>query len=549
MLHASTKPNFRGKALALAGLAVVPWPLCMLLPDGASAWWLALLCAAVTLAACAMLARLLHPLARVSDDLKALVIADGAEPHLFDGADDLEAMVRGVSHLNARVHSLQHRWIWRHALSGLPVRETLLRAMAEDLARSDRPALLGAIRFADFNRLTVFDPATADSALKCFADRLAASLGKARPMAHVDRDCFAIWFQDAEPEAAAIELQALCYALGAEIAAGDMNVVPEVEVGTALYPADAAEPAALINHALVSFARPGADRSAAPPPGKPAEAARERFALEQDLRHAIEREQLEMAFQPVVDLLKGVVGAEALLRWRHPEAGMISPARFIPILEDADLIDEIGRWTLNAACREMRRWKQRRLKGLKAAVNLSAAQLRDPALLQMIQRTLERHRVDARALELELTETAATQDAERTFALFGELRALGVSLAIDDFGSGYSSLSYLKNLPFDKLKIDREFVVDVHRRKDSQAICRSLVELTRGLGLEILAEGVETWDEVETLRGLGCRLFQGFLFSEPLNPDQFIDFALDPKWRGPLAAPSAVHGSEKRMSA
>ena len=131
----------------------------------------------------------------------------------------------------------------------------------------------------------------------------------------------------------------------------------------------------------------------------------------------------------------------------------------------------------------MRRWQQRGLKDLKVAVNLSAAQLRDPSLKQTIQRTLERHRLRPASLELELTETAATEDAERTFALFGELRALGVSLAIDDFGSGYSSLSYLKNLPFDKLKIDREFVVDVHLRRDSQAICRSLVELTRGLGL------------------------------------------------------------------
>jgi len=191
---------------------------------------------------------------------------------------------------------------------------------------------------------------------------------------------------------------------------------------------------------------------------------------------------------------------------------MISPARFIPILEDADLIDEIGRWTLNAACREMRRWQRRGLAGVKVAVNLSARQLRDPSLKQTIQRTLARHKVRPQALELELTETAATEDSERTFALFGELRGLGVSLAIDDFGSGYSSLSYLKNLPFDKLKIDREFVVDVHLRRDSQAICRSLVELTRGLGLEILAEGVESGEEVETLRLLGCACFRLLFF-------------------------------------
>ena len=211
---------------------------------------------------------------------------------------------------------------------------------------------------------------------------------------------------------------------------------------------------------------------------------------------------------------------------------------------------EIGRWTLNTACREMRRWRQRGLDTLKVAVNLSAAQLRDPTLKQTIQRTLERHRLNAATLELELTETAATEDAERTHSLFGELRALGVSLAIDDFGSGYSSLSYLKNLPFDKLKVDREFVVDVHLRKDSQAICRSLVALTRGLDLQILAEGVESWDEVEFLRGLGCQIFQGFIFSRPLNSDQFVEFALDPQWRGAIRRPnSGADEVGKRMSA
>ena len=369
-------------------------------------------------------------------------------------------MSRGVAHLTGRIRALQHRTTWRHPLTGFATRENLIAAIAEDIGRESEPTILGAIRFVDYNRLVAFASAPE-----------ARQKAQWPPRAHVDRDCFAIWFRGAEPEAAAVELQALCYALGAEITAGELTVVPEIEVGTALYPVDGGDPATLINHALVSFARPGADRGAVSAPGKSAEIARERFALEQDLRHAISREQLQMVFQPVVDLSKGVIGAEALLRWRHPEAGMISPARFIPILEDADLIDEIGRWTLNTACREMRRWQQRGLKDLKVAVNLSAAQLRDPGLKQTIQRTLARHHLSPRVLELELTETAATEDAERTFALFGELRALGIGLAIDDFGSGYSSLSYLKNLPFDKLKVDREFVVDVNLHKDSQAIC------------------------------------------------------------------------------
>jgi EAL domain-containing protein (putative c-di-GMP-specific phosphodiesterase class I) len=174
--------------------------------------------------------------------------------------------------------------------------------------------------------------------------------------------------------------------------------------------------------------------------------------------------------------------------------------------------------------------------------------LREPDLVTQIQRTLARHRLRPDALELELTETAATEDAQRTHALFGSLRALGVRLAIDDFGSGYSSLSYLKNLPFHKLKIDREFVVDVHKRRDSQAICQSLVTLTRGLGLEILAEGVEQREEVEMLQMLGCNTFQGFYFSHPLGTNDFVRYAFEARERGNIQW-TGTGGDQARLSA
>ncbi len=540
--------QLKTRAMALALLATFPWPLLFLLIPRPGAALVVALCA-VSASFCLLIGHLLRPLSRAARDLRTLAVADGAEAACFDSAGEIATIAISTAYLGERMSAIQHRWAWRHGLTGLPVRESLVAAIAEDLRRSDRPALLGAIRLVDYNRLAAFDPQTAEAALQRFSERLTASLGKARPMAHVDRDCFAIWFGGTAPDVADVELRALCYALGGEIVAGSLSLAPDVEVGVARHPQDAADPAGLINHALVSLARPGSDRIETAPPGRSAEIARERFSLEQDLRRAIERGQLDMVYQPVVQLSRGVIGAEALLRWEHPEAGPISPAKFIPILEDADLIDEIGRWTLNAACREARRWQQRGLRNLKVAVNLSAAQLRDPGLGLTIQRTLERHRLPASALELELTETAATQDAERTFALFSQLRALGVSLALDDFGSGYSSLSYLKNLPFDKLKVDREFVVDIHLRRDSQAICRSLVELTRGLDLTILAEGVESWAEVGVLRDLGCTTFQGFLFSEPVNSDQFIEIARDPIWRRQLRQPDTRPVQEGRKSA
>jgi EAL domain-containing protein (putative c-di-GMP-specific phosphodiesterase class I)/GGDEF domain-containing protein len=534
--------------VAGAALAVAPWPLALLY--AAAAPGLAILaCAAWSAAAFCWIAFALRPLAAVASGLRAMASTGPDAPDL-EGAGDMEAVSRGVAYLTDRIHALQHRWAWRHPLTGFAIRESLVAAIAEDLAGDPPPTILGAIRFVDHGRLSAFDPATADAALRRLSERLAASLGPSRPIAHVDRDCFAIWFRGTEAEAAIVELKALCYALEAEIEAGEMAIVPEIGMGIARYPDDAREPAALINHALVSFARRGAIAAAADAVADPFLVARERFALEQDLRHAIDREQFAMVFQPVVDLAKGrMVGAEALLRWHHPEAGMVSPAKFIPILEDADLIDEIGRWTLNAACREARRWQRHGVKGIRVAVNLSATQLRDPNLKTVIERTLERHRLQPQALELELTETAAAEDAERTFALFGALRTLGVKLAIDDFGSGYSSLRYLKNLPFDKLKIDREFVVDVDKHKDSQAICRSLIELTRGLGLEVLAEGVENREEVRTLVRLGCNIFQGFYFSEPITSEQYMKTALDLRWRDRLGNLREPGQESNRMSA
>jgi EAL domain-containing protein (putative c-di-GMP-specific phosphodiesterase class I) len=210
--------------------------------------------------------------------------------------------------------------------------------------------------------------------------------------------------------------------------------------------------------------------------------------------------------------------------------GLLAPDRFMAILERSPMMSEVGLWVLNAACREARAWREQGLGDLRVAVNLSIVQCRDPRLSDMVLRTLQRHGLPPSALELELTETAAMEDAEHIRRLFGDLRSHGVSVAIDDFGTGYSSLSYLKNLPFSKLKIDREFASDVDRRRDSRAICAALIALARGLGIAVLAEGVETREEMETLREMGCRLFQGFFFAQPMDGPSFAAALHDPAW-------------------
>jgi EAL domain-containing protein (putative c-di-GMP-specific phosphodiesterase class I)/GGDEF domain-containing protein len=456
----------------------------------------------------------------------------GAQAGDERGADHHKRLLANAEAIAARL-AAEKRRASAHPVTQLPRREHLLAAVGDDLrARPDAPAMLGLLRIANYDHLLAFNHAAAERALAAVAKRLGGAVKPGRPLAHVDRDCFAIWFTD-RPVAAAAELEAIGYVLMQELKIDGFTVTPDIQLGSALYPIDADEPGNLLNRAFVSLARPqrttdGAIAFFARP--SPQE-ARRGFLLEQDLRQAIRRGELALHYQPIVDLAMGrVVGAEALLRWRSPTHEGTTPDKIVKILEDTGLVHEIGLWTLNTACRQLRAWRENGLSDFKVAVNLSVHQLRDSALPVALQRTLAAHGLSPAQIELELTETAAMEDAARTHALFQELREAGFSLAIDDFGSGYSSLAYLRRLPFQKLKIDREFVTHVDQRADSRAICKALIDLTAGLELAVLAEGVERVEEVETLRSLGCSTFQGYYFSRPLPPEDFIATVANKEW-------------------
>lgn len=543
--------GFRGKIVALAAIAVA-FPFVGWLAPGEGLTRAATLAGAFCGAAAilVLLSLMLRPLGLLGRALESC--AEGREisalPQGF--SDGVGRMMRDVNQIAARLDGQRHRLTNRHPITGLPTREPFLAVLDADVKDVAHTVVLGVVRFADYDRLAAFDQGAAERALAAFAQRLSGALQPSRVVAQVDRDCFGIWFAGVgAPHVAANELQALGYVLSQELP--DIRLSPDVDLGAAIFPHDGEDPATLLTRAFAALPKAGESSG-----GKlsffsaqSSVAAKERFSLEQDLRQAIAREQLALHFQPVVNLDTGrVVGAEALLRWRHPDLGMVSPAEFIPILEQSGLIDEVGLWVLNAACREARAWQDLGLTGLKMAVNLSARQFADPSLNTTIVRTLERHRLSPGALEVELTETAAMEDAARTRRLVEELRALGVSVAIDDFGAGYSSLSYLKNLPFSKLKIDREFVTKIDERRDSQAICRALVELSRGLDIQVLAEGAETREEVETLRGLGCSLIQGFFFAKPMSGEDFVRTVRDPVWLARLAPPAPPRSGTSRRA-
>lgn len=251
------------------------------------------------------------------------------------------------------------------------------------------------------------------------------------------------------------------------------------------------------------------------------EAATRRMNLERDLRQAVGAGQLELHYQPQIGTVDGSVhGVEALIRWRHPGRGMIPPLDFIPLAEETGLIEVLGVWVLNEACRQLAAWHAQDIRCGRMAINLSANQLRSAAIIEQVREAIERHGITARDLELEVTESAAMENPEKAIEKLRALRELGVELAIDDFGTGYSSLAYLKLLPIQTLKLDRSFVRDIETDANDAAISAATLALAHTLGLKVVAEGVETEAQRAFLAVQHCDILQGYLFSKPLSVEE-----------------------------
>jgi predicted signal transduction protein with EAL and GGDEF domain len=254
-------------------------------------------------------------------------------------------------------------------------------------------------------------------------------------------------------------------------------------------------------------------------------AMRDRAVLESDLLRAVAENEFELYFQPQSDLAGRVKGAEALIRWHHPERGLVMPAGFIPFAEETGLIVTVGRWVLEAACRELVRWQSDpHLAGLRLAVNVSSRQFQEPGFADDCLATLARTGARPDRLDLELTESLLVTDVDAVIAKMGVLRAAGVAFTLDDFGTGYSSLAYLKRMPLDQLKIDRAFVQDILTDPNDAAIAETIVALARALSLRVIAEGVESEAQRDYLALSGCADFQGYFFSRPLPAAEFAEF-------------------------
>lgn len=320
-------------------------------------------------------------------------------------------------------------------------------------------------------------------------------------------------------------LRKLRKAIERPIIVNSQEIYVTFSTGIALYPHDGTGIEDLLSHADIAMyqaksAGPNQYRFYAPNMNV---RGHELLALEADLRRAMEQEEFVLHYQPQIDLRDNrIIGAEGLIRWQHPTRGLVSPADFIPLLEKSGMIVPVGEWVMHEACRMHRKWRKLGFNDLRVSINVSAAQFGDADLLAKVQRVLKEERMPHQALEFEITENILMRDPVSAAELLEAIHALGVRIAIDDFGTGYSSLAYLKRFPLDALKIDQTFVRDITSDTSDAAIVEASVSLAHKLDLEVVAEGVETEQQLAFLYAQGCDLVQGYYFGRPVTISEFI---------------------------
>lgn len=425
---------------------------------------------------------------------------------------------------------------YRDVLTGLPNRLLLQDRFGQAVAHAERDQSRVALLFLDLDNFkTINDSlghAVGDALLQDIARRLAECVRETDTISRQGGDEFLIVLSDlGTAEAITPVLLKIRERLQDPFLIDGHELATSASIGVALYPDDGRDFETLHQKADTAMYRAkdaGRNHYRFFDEQMNIEAV-EHLRLKNGLRRALAQDEFELHYQPQIELASGrVVGVEALLRWRHPEDGLIPPARFIPVAEDSGLIVPIGEWVLAEACRQATAWRAAGLPPLVMAVNLSAVQFRRGELQQTVLRVLQRSGFDPRLLDLELTESIMIHDAEAVLATVRQLKQQGIRLSIDDFGTGYSSLSYLKRFDVDKLKIDQSFVRDLARNPDDAAIVRAIIQMAASLGLQTLAEGVEDAEALRLLRQFGCHAAQGFYFARPMEAQALADYVLHP---------------------
>jgi diguanylate cyclase (GGDEF)-like protein/PAS domain S-box-containing protein len=442
------------------------------------------------------------------------------------GTTALEGIITDITETRYYLEEMVHR-ATHDTLTGIANRPLLIDHLRHGLAYGQRYQRMVATLVINIDHFKYVNQSlghdAGDQLLKEVATRLRKALRDHDTVARLGADSFAMVLIDQENLGAASQVMSrLLNAVRAPVQIGGEEVVVTSSIGCTLFPVDGSDPETLLRRADTAMRRARnlggdcfhfysaeSDRN-----------TEERLHLETNLRRAVERNELLLQYQPQLNLRDDTpIGMEALVRWKHPELGLVSPGRFIPVAEETDLIVSLGGWILEAACRQTKALLDEGFHVGHVAVNLSARQFRDRRLIEHIGEILARVGLEPSRLELEITESLVMRDVDAVVARLKELKAFGVQLAIDDFGTGYSSLSYLRRFPIDRLKIDQSFTREVTSSSDGAAIARAVIQLGHALELRVIAEGVETESQLHFLRENGCDEIQGYIYARPLDPE------------------------------
>jgi len=424
-----------------------------------------------------------------------------------------------------------HHLAYYQELTGLPNRTLFGRLVEQALAVAQRNDATACVLYIDLNRFKLINGTlgrgVGDELLRQVAERFRAALRDEDVVAHLAGDEFAVGLFDIRQHFEATTVaQKLQAALAAPIAIGDHVLRVGASIGIAVYPQDGQDAETLLRMADIAMERAkekaeNPDRSVAFYRMDMNEGMQQRMQIESGLRHALGHGELVLHYQPKFEVSSSrLIGAEALVRWRHPQRGMVPPGDFIPLAESTGLIVQVGEWVLEQACAQAAVWRGAGLPPFRLAVNVSAREF-TASLPVRVADTLARYRLDPSWLELEITESTLMHDIDDVIAIMDRIHALGVALSLDDFGTGYSSLSYLKRFPIDTLKIDRSFTNGLPLDPSDCAIASTIISMGRKLGHRVIAEGVETLEQMAFLRDAGCDEVQGYLYGKPLPAYEF----------------------------
>jgi diguanylate cyclase (GGDEF)-like protein len=459
-------------------------------------------------------------------------VKGGAQDYLVKGRLEHELLLRSMQYSIERKRyqvQLEHQANY-DALTGLPNRNLLNDRLRQAVYQQRSPRNL-AVVFMDLDHFKFVNDSLGhsigDKLLKAMSERLRAVLREGDTVGRVGGDEFVLILNDQSNEEVIFRaMQRISSKVSEPITIDGKELYVSCSAGISMYPQDGPDVDTLLKNADAAMyrAKEHGRNNFQFYTAEMNERVNERLALENALRRALERQEFILHYQQKVDMKSGaIVGAEALVRWMHPEWGLVRPARFIPLAEETGLIVQLGEWVLREACRQTREWLDSGLKPGVVSVNLSARQFRQEGLVRMVSRILEETKLDPAQLEMELTESMVMHNVEAAIATLQGLKSLGVALSVDDFGTGYSSLSYLKDLPIDALKIDRSFVRDIGAGAEAEdgVIAQAIISLGHSLHLKVVAEGVETDQQVRFLKRFGCDELQGFFYGEPVAPADY----------------------------